>query len=153
MPVKIIENGDLLDDGVDALVNAVNCTGASKAGIARQFAKKFPVNQQKYEEECRKGRMKPGKMFVTTEGDMFHVWHIINFPTRVRYKDYSVLQDIEKGLDALIKTIELYKIRSISIPALGCGYGKLNWSDVKPLILSKLESLPADIRLYSPRGK
>ena len=85
MSVEILNSGDLLDDQVDAIVNAVNCVGSSKAGIARQFAKKFPVNQQKYEEECRKGLIKPGELFVTTEGDMFHVWHIINFPTQIHF--------------------------------------------------------------------
>jgi hypothetical protein len=40
----------------------------------------------------------------------------------------------------------------LALPALGCGNGGLEWSDVGPLIYRKLNKLPIDIEVYAPTG-
>ncbi|MEU3014963.1 hypothetical protein [Nocardia asteroides] len=48
--------------------------------------------------------------------------------------------------------MERHGIRSIAIPALGCGHGGLTWEEVGPMIRTALEPLAAtvEIRLYPP---
>ena len=43
-------------------------------------------------------------------------------------------------------------IRSIAIPALGCGYGELDWADVLPLLTDTARRLVAvsTVELYEP---
>jgi uncharacterized protein YwgA len=38
------------------------------------------------------------------------------------------------------------------MPPLGCGNGGLEWSEVGPLIYSKLHGLPIDVEVYAPFG-
>ena len=59
---------------------------------------------------------------------------IINFPTKLHWKDPSNIEYIEEGLQTLGVAIQLEEIKSIGIPPLGCGLGGLDWKDVKPLI-------------------
>lgn len=41
-------------------------------------------------------------------------------------------------------------IRSIALPALGCGQGRLDWRDVQPLIESALQDADARVIVYGP---
>ena len=77
--------------------------------------------------------------------------YIINFPRKSHWRYPSKLEYIEKGLDDLVKVLRENDIKSIAIPALGCGNGKLSWSEVKPLIINKLKGLTEiDIKVYEP---
>jgi hypothetical protein len=63
------------------------------------------------------------------------------------------MDDIESGLDDLIRVIGEKNIRSIAIPPLGCGFGGLDWEEVRPLILAAMEKLTeVDAWIYLPSG-
>jgi O-acetyl-ADP-ribose deacetylase (regulator of RNase III) len=152
MPIILKSDGNLLDDEADALVNTVNCCGVSSGGIAKQFAKRFPENEEKYKKACIEGKVRTGRIFVTTEGDMFGAWHIMNFPTVTNPGDPAKTEDIRTGLDDLVKNIRLYKIKTVSVPAIGCGAGKLKWEEIKPLIENALGGIEGlTVKLYLPR--
>lgn len=141
MPVIIKAEGNICDDSSDALVSDVCCSGAPNGPLHKQFAKRFPINEEKYKKACSEGKIKPGRIFSTTEGDMFGAWHILNFPTRVKPGEASSPELISSGLDDLIKQIKLYKIKTIALPALGCGAGKMKFEQVLPLIEEKLGAI------------
>ena len=77
--------------------------------------------------------------------------YIINFPTKKHWREKSKIEYIYQGLDDLIKVIKELNIKSIAIPPLGCGNGKLDWKEVKKIIEEKLQILD-DIKiiLYEP---
>ncbi len=50
---------------------------------------------------------------------------IINFPTKRHWRGRSRLADIESGLDDLRRVLIERDIRSVALPALGCGLGGL----------------------------
>jgi len=55
------------------------------------------------------------------------------------------------GLKDLKRVIEEKQIKSIALPALGSGNGKLNWHDVRPLIQAALGDLPGvEVVVYEP---
>lgn len=61
------------------------------------------------------------------------------------------MEDIEAGLGALAEEISSRGIRSVAVPALGCGLGGLKWSEVRPRIERALAHLEeVDVRLYEP---
>jgi O-acetyl-ADP-ribose deacetylase (regulator of RNase III) len=133
-------SGNIFNCKVDALVNAVNCVGVMGRGLALQFKKKFPDNFKSYEAACKRGEVQPGRMFVYETGELIPRF-IINFPTKRHWRDKSKIEDIEAGLIDLSLVIREKGISSIAIPALGCGLGGLNWSDVRLLIESVLKHL------------
>lgn len=76
---------------------------------------------------------------------------IINFPTKRNWRDASNLEDVRVGLERLREAIGLLNIKSIAMPALGCGNGGLNWTDVEPMIEHELNHIvDLEIFLYPP---
>jgi O-acetyl-ADP-ribose deacetylase (regulator of RNase III) len=144
--------GNILEADAEALVNTVNCVGVMGKGIALQFKNAFPENFQAYERACRHNEIQPGRMFVFRTNQLYPKY-IINFPTKRDWKNKSRLEDIENGLAALIKEIKSRDIKSIAIPPLGCGSGRLRWAEVGPLIAAAMSSLP-EVRafVYPPVG-
>jgi O-acetyl-ADP-ribose deacetylase (regulator of RNase III) len=133
------KTGNLLAEDAEALVNTVNCVGVMGRGIALQFKNAFPENYAAYEAACERNEVKPGKMLVFETGGLTNPRYIINFPTKRHWKGKSRIEDIESGLIALAKEIELRNIQSIAIPPLGAGLGGLDWVQVRPLIQAALQ--------------
>jgi O-acetyl-ADP-ribose deacetylase (regulator of RNase III) len=125
-----------------ALVNTVNCVGIMGRGIALQFKNAFPGNFKAYEQACKGHEVQPGGMFVYETGQLTNPRFIINFPTKRHWRGKSRMEDIEAGLEALVKKIRKRQIRSIAIPPLGSGLGGLDWSEVQPRIEKALTELP-----------
>ncbi len=148
-----LKSGNLLTEDAEALVNTVNCVGVMGKGIALQFKEAFPVNYTEYKKACGKGLVKPGSMFTVRVGDLINPRYIINFPTKKHWKGKSKMEDIESGLRALRDEVKRLGIKSIAIPPLGCGYGGLNWDEVRPRIDNTFNGLPEiNVFLYEPTG-
>jgi O-acetyl-ADP-ribose deacetylase (regulator of RNase III) len=52
--------------------------------------------------------------------------------------------------------VENYKsegIKSLALPALGCGLGNLEWKDVGPVMCSRLSKLEIPVVIYLPRER
>ena len=145
--------GNLLQADAEALVNTVNTVGAMGKGIALQFKQAFPENFRVYARAVKKGDVKPGQMLVVPTGFVTNPRYIINFPTKRHWRGRSRIEDIEAGLEALVREIKRLEIRSVAVPPLGCGNGGLDWRDIKPRIERALRDLPdVKVLLFSPRG-
>lgn len=146
-------HGNLLQANVEALINTVNTAGVMGKGIALQFKQAFPENFHAYEKAVKRGEIVPGKMFVFETGSFSNPKYIINFPTKRHWRGKARINDIESGLQDLSLVLQEKKIRSVAIPPLGCGFGGLDWEEVRPLIVSTMEPLPnIHILIYPPEG-
>jgi O-acetyl-ADP-ribose deacetylase (regulator of RNase III) len=134
--------GNLLQADVEALVNTVNCVGVMGKGIALQFKQAFPANYQQYKKACDAHLLKLGEVLVVHTDQREHPIYIINFPTKYHWKGKSRLQDIQLGLQSLVRQVRLLGVESIAIPPLGCGNGGLDWAEVKPMIETAFAELP-----------
>ncbi|MGA9407007.1 MAG: macro domain-containing protein [Bacteroidota bacterium] len=147
----VLKQGNLLDADVEALVNTVNTVGVMGKGIALQFRGTFPKNYKAYSKAAKEGKLSLGKMFVFESKELNGPKFIINFPTKSHWKYKSRLEDIKTGLFDLIGVIRQHHIRSVAVPALGCGNGGLRWDDVRPLIEQVSLSLPdVEFLVYPP---
>lgn len=154
MPITFKRRGSLFDEDVDALVNAVNCKGAMGAGIALEFARRFEQMYHAYKQVCREGLLRPGLMHAFRDLDSIsgRTVIVINFPTKDHWSNPSKAEYIRTGLVSLYQYLEQNSdIKSLALPALGCGYGGLSWGLVKDLIETHLGSLPHDIRVFEPQ--
>ena len=126
-------------------MNAVNCVGIMGRGIALQFKEMFPANFNAYAAACARKEVQPGRMFVFETGSFGNPKYIVNFPTKQHWRDKSRIEDIEAGLEALVREIRSRDIRSLAVPALGSGLGGLDWRLVRPWIEAALGAL-GDVR-------
>ncbi len=134
MTIHFVE-GDLLASDTEAIVNPVNCKGIMGKGLALQFKRKYPSYFLKYRELCAEGNIRLGRVNIHhhSEGPS-----IVSFPTKNDWREKSFLDSIDAGLCSLSEAINTLKIKSISIPQLGCGWGGLPWPAVRDLIVNRL---------------
>jgi O-acetyl-ADP-ribose deacetylase (regulator of RNase III) len=146
-----LQKGDILRSDAQALVNTVNCVGIMGKGLALQFKKAFPENFEFYAQACELCVVRVGSMVVFDRNRITGPRYIINFPTKQHWQSQSRLEDIEAGLQNLVKTVRELHIQSIAIPPLGCGLGGLRWSEVRPRIEASFEAVPeVDVSLFEP---
>lgn len=137
----------------EAIVNPVNCVGISGAGLARQFARRYPENDRLYRQACQEGRVTPGRGIIT-QTELDSPRHIVNFPTKRHWRDKSRLSDISLGLRNLHGELLRRGIRSVALPALGVGLGGLVWRDVREFIEREFgEQSAIEVAVCNPRQK
>lgn len=147
-----IKTGDVLGETAEVLVNTVNCVGVMGRGVALQFKNRFPENFKAYEHACKNGEVFPGKMFVFETGQLFPRL-IVNFPTKIHWRQGSRMEYIDSGLVDLVRVLRENHVTSVAVPPLGCGLGCLKWDEVRPKIEAALDSVPGlSAVLFEPGG-
>ncbi|MGA7674721.1 MAG: macro domain-containing protein [Rhizomicrobium sp.] len=141
--------GDLFESRAQTLVNTVNCVGVMGKGVAEKFKTRFPAMFEDYKRRTDAKQVRLGEPYLYRDAAGTR---IVNFPTKDHWRSPSRLADIERGLDYLAAHVAEWGITSIALPPLGCGNGGLEWSEVGPLIYSKLHQLSIDTELYAPYG-
>lgn len=146
--------GNLLDASAEALVNTVNEVGVMGKGIALMFREAFPENTRAYELACKAGQVRVGHMLVTENPDLVGPRWIINFPTKKHWRNPSQFAWVQDGLQDLARVIREHGIRSIAVPPLGCGNGRLEWPQVRQEIERVLGNLPeVEVLVFEPTAK
>jgi len=155
------KSGDIFAGDWQAIVNPVNCVGTMGAGLALAFKKRFPAMFTAYRKKCLPStkpwdRIKIGLVWIWDTGNgAWDVWggpqYVVNFPTKDDWRDPSKLEWISDGLTDLTYHIIDKNIESIAFPALGCGYGGLEFEDVKKLMEEKLGPLKISITVFEPQ--
>ncbi|MEQ5803039.1 macro domain-containing protein [Halomonas sp. H10-9-1] len=145
--------GDFFDFDADIRINTVNCVGVMGAGVALAFKKKYPEMFKEYARQCKEKEIAPGKPTVWKQGDMFSKGiEIINFPTKNHWRNPSEYEYVEDGLIWLSNYLKNKEGLTITLPALGCGHGGLDWGEVKRLILKYLEKTSNNILVFEPEA-
>lgn len=137
----------MFDHDADIRVNTVNCVGVMGAGIALEFKRRYPAMFADYQRACRRGEIQPGKL---------HIWEgpggtrIINFPTKQHWRESSRYEYIAAGLQSLRRYLLQQGSVRVTLPALGCGHGGLDWNRVSKMIEDHLGDLSATILVFEP---
>jgi len=183
MVVRYNSRKSLFDSDADVLVNSVNIKGIMGAGIAKEFARRFPEMYKDYRRACRKGEVYIYAKFEVYIKDKIkrlkvheiydwrpHIWVgaykgrrilILNFPTKIYWdlpSDYKIIEAglrwLRSNIDKLSKELG-QEIRKIAMPQLGCNLGGLKWSKVKELIEKyfKDHEVEIEVFIYTPRRK
>lgn len=124
-------HGSIFTSGCDALVSPVDATtGVQNKGLALQFKHRYPVACAAYRAHVRR----------VLGWDAGCVWAFRGTPTilfaatKWHWKAKSSLTIVQICCDELVRAARALQLRSIGIPALGCGLGELDWATVKPLL-------------------
>lgn len=134
----------LLESSAQTLVNTVNCVGVMGKGIAREFKERDPQMFAAYKRICDAKKLEPGLLWLWRGEESW----ILNFPTKLHWRNPSKIEWIEAGLKKFASAYEKHGIREISFPRLGCGNGGLDWKDVRPLMEEYLSPLPIQIYIH-----
>ena len=125
--------GSIFESGATALVNPVNCVGTMGGGLAKAFALKYPAMEDDYMAYCFKGLLRPG-MVHAYYSNLEDAPIVLNLPTQDDWRNPSEYGYVSNGLIALCTFLNRFGIDSVGVPALGCGLGGLEWSQIELLI-------------------
>lgn len=139
--------GNMFDVPADIRINTVNCVGVMGAGVALAFKRRYPLMFAEYQRKCTAGLIRPGQLHIWQSPDCER---IVNFPTKRHWRDNSRYEDIEAGLIALKAFLADQGHVRVTLPALGCGHGRLNWNIVAAMISTHLHGLDAQITVFQP---
>ena len=140
----IYRRTSILESPAQTLVNTVNCVGVMGKGLAHAFKEREPSMFRAYKRICDERQLEPGKLWLW-RGD--HGW-VLNFPTKVHWRNPSKLEWVEQGLAKFSSAYEMQGITEISFPRLGCGNGGLDWEDVRPMMERYLSVLPIPVYIH-----
>jgi O-acetyl-ADP-ribose deacetylase (regulator of RNase III) len=160
--------GDMFFSRMHTLTISVNVVGIMGKGLASRTKYQFPEIYVKYQDLCRERILKMGKPYLykseisldyeladepSTMSNMnLETWFLL-FPTKKHWREHSDIQSIEEGLKWLKNNYKKEGIKSLAIPALGCGLGWLDWRNVGPLICKYLATFDIPVSLYLPAEK
>ena len=129
----------MFDIDADVLVNTVNCVGVMGKGVALAFKQRYPEMFDRYKDHCKKNYIYPGGVCIYKTNDDKK---ILNFATKNHWENPSKYEYITKGLKTLKIMLKQQKMGTVvSMPALGCGHGGLNWNIVWEMIKDQLGNL------------
>lgn len=160
--------GDMFFSNMQTVTVSVNTVGIMGKGLASRAKYQFPDVYVVYQDACRKKWLKMGKPYLykreaSFDDELFDEpgnlttpngikWFLL-FPTKHHWRENSDLKGIEEGLRWLASNYKTEGIKSIALPALGCGLGNLEWKDVGPIMCRYLASLEIPVAIYLSRER
>lgn len=138
--------GNIFDTSLQALVCPVNTVGAMGKGLALQFKQRYPGLEWAYRQACLRGQFKTG--FIVWSADATH--KVVCVPTKRDWRNPSKLEWIDQSLAKIAEHYESHGLHSLAIPAIGCGEGRLQWSQVRPLIYHHFADHPLQVGIFCP---
>jgi O-acetyl-ADP-ribose deacetylase (regulator of RNase III) len=153
-----LTSGDLFASRAQTLVNATNCQGVMGAGIARAFKERFPTMFEDYQRACEAGEHTATQPhFWRNPGDKppwmsYERQSVLNIASTPHMGDTPKLSLIAVNLVWIVENYEEVGIRSLAVPALGCGIGGGDWSLMKPLLVNFLSLIDIPVEIYEPQS-
>lgn len=142
------ERADIFTSGFQTLVNPVNTYGTMGAGLAKQFAQRFPGLEAAYRKANAQNVFQRKGIFVYDVPESEQ--KVLCLATKRHFAQQSRLEWVNHGLEVVARDFALYGITSLAVPALGCGLGKLKWDEVKPLIVHHLDPIDLPVGIFLP---
>lgn len=140
----IWKKGSIFDSAAQVLVCPCNTVGTMGAGLAKDFRERFQDAFETYYETCKTGNLRTGDLLlVATDGPS-----VLCFPTKRHWRFPSKVEWITQGLITFRKRYQPWGIAHVAFPKLGCGFGGLEWSEVKPVMEHYLDDLPIGVEVY-----
>jgi O-acetyl-ADP-ribose deacetylase (regulator of RNase III) len=159
-------DGDMFFSNMQTLTVSVNLQGIMGKGLASRAKYQFPDVYVVYQDACRNKQLTATKPYLyrreaSLDQELADLslplstpnsvkWFLF-FSTKRNWRENSRLDDIEAGLEWVRNNFNREGIKSLAMPALGCGLGNLNWADVGPLMCRYLHGIEIPVAIYLPR--
>jgi O-acetyl-ADP-ribose deacetylase (regulator of RNase III) len=151
MPVEIVE-GDLLDQNVDAIVNAWNrntipwwlLLPQGVSGAIKRRAGTLP-----FKEIAKRGRLKLGEAAPTSAGKLpfRHIIHVAGINDLWRASEFSIREATRNALDVSAKL----GLSSVAFPIIGAGSGGVSASRAESIMLDEMSRIQPQLRIVLVR--
>ncbi len=163
-----LAQGDLFFSKMQTLTISVNTKGVMGKGLASRAKYQFPHVYVEYQDLCKQNKITtymPAvvKTELSLAADLsekplditaqFAPNYFLLFATKDHWREDSKISYITDGLSWLKENYKREGLRSIALPALGCGLGNLEWRDVGPIMCDVLKQFDIQTVVYLPTEK
>jgi O-acetyl-ADP-ribose deacetylase (regulator of RNase III) len=141
-------SGDILKATTEYIAHGV-ATGSQEGlgtGLAFKISSKWPDVQKQFKKYSHSNRFQGGDIFVVTPtADRVGVIYMATQPDMY----HASVRFLNRSLRNLERHCSLHHVRTVALPKIGAGLGKLDWiTDVKPLFLRHLASTVTLFQVY-----
>ncbi len=157
-----LAKGDMFFSRLQTLTISVNTKGVMGKGLASRAKWQFPDVFIRYQQLCQKKTLQIGKPAIVkressigeelaqlAEDTGESTWFLL-FPTKADWRENSKIEYIRSGMQWLLGNYKSSGIRSLAMPALGCGLGGLSWAEVGPIMCSYADKMNITACIYLP---
>lgn len=149
--IKEVE-GDILLTNAQAIAHGVAPNDHFDTGLALSLRENYPAMAKDFRHYCRLENPDPGEVWMwgTTGGTrIFNLMTQEPAKTQKGHPGAATLSNVDHSLKKLAQVVVKEDIKSLALPKLATGYGKLKWEEVFPLIEKRLSDLKIPIYIYS----
>lgn len=133
-------SGDILQTNSQYLAQGVATSSQEGlgTGLALKISARWSDAQKEFKKFTRNNKFEGGDLFsVSPSKDRLGIIYLATQPDMY----HAALPYLNRGLKNLAAYCFKNSVKSVSIPKIGAGLGKLDWeTEVKPLIVRHLES-------------
>jgi hypothetical protein len=165
-PRLSVSEGDMFFSNMQTLTVSVNTVGVMGKGVASRAKYQFPDVYVQYQDAVRRKALRMGRPYVYKRESAIDIeladqpltlvhpnqikWFLL-FATKSHWRENSDFNGIKEGLLWVRENYKKQGIKSLALPALGCGLGNLSWGEVGPLMCQNLGDLDIDVAIYLPQ--
>jgi len=144
--------GDILLTKAQAIAHGVAPNDHFDRGLALSLRENYPSMAKDFRHFCRLRNPSPGEVWMWGGVGGIRIFNLMTqepAKTLNGHPGGASITNLDHTLKNLAKLVEKEDIRSLAIPKLATGYGKLEWDEVLPVIKKRLGNLKIPIYLYS----
>ena len=131
--------GDLFSSK-GCLAHCVSADFHMGVGVAKQVKTRYPTT---YPKDVNLKRQPVFAQWI--EGERRYVYHLV---TKQRYFEKPTYESVKTSLQQMRTHAEWSGVHRISMPRMGCGLDKLNWSEIRSLIKDVFKGSHVAITVY-----
>lgn len=130
----VLKQGDLLDEGVEAIVCPANSFNQMRGGIAGVIRQRGgEIIEQ---EAMAQAPVAVGQAVVTTAGKL-KAKHVIHAPTMKLPVQNATIEGAVLSVRAALACADQHNFKSIAFPGMGTGIGGLSYADAARAMLTE----------------
>lgn len=143
--------GDLFDTEAPMIGHGVNVKGLMGAGIAKEFARRFPEMKENYRRRCEQGILLPGKVYFYKDPETGIV--VANMASQDLPGPHARIEWLESTARGALALADSRGFTKVALPRIGCGIGGLEWAEVKAVLERVERSYRADFEVWTLPGQ
>jgi len=145
-------SGDILFSKAQVIAHGVAPNDHFDSGLALALRERWPSMVKDFRHFCRVSNPTPGALWTWGGTDGVRIVNLLTqepAPSKNGKPGQATLQNVNHALKALAAEIQSEGWKSVALPKLATGVGRLDWDDVKSLIQQRLGGLGVPMIVYT----
>ena len=145
-------HGDILLTGAQAIAHGVSPNDNFGQGLALSLREQWPALYKDFRHYCHDAHPKAGDAWLWGAADGTRIVSLMTQESAYGHGEKpgtANLPNVNHALRLLHKLVQTEGLKSLALPRLATGVGRLAWEDVFPLVTEHLGGLGIPVYVYT----